>query len=50
MWKIIEIMYGVTGENFILISEQALKILRLWTNVYDKAFCGTSKITFDIFV
>ena len=30
MWKITGIMYGVTGENFILISEQALKILRLW--------------------
>ena len=50
MWKIIGIMYGVTGENFILRSEQALKILCLWTNVYDKAFWGTSKLTFDIFV
>ena len=50
MWKITEIMHGVTGENFILISEEALKILRQWTNVYDKVFCGTSKITFDIFV
>ena len=50
MWKIIGIMYGLTGENFILISEKGLKILRLWTDVFDKAFWGTSKVTFDIFV